>query len=96
MGKTVFVAIFTIAVLLAGTISYGISSYTLPTAAADDDDDEVDADLVLCCYGKFLNTAEMCGAEFESDSDLEQLEECMEQAVDDFEDCVESNVCEED
>jgi len=97
MGKTVFVAIFTIAVLLAGTISYGISSYTLPMAAADDDDVIiVDADCVIDCYDVFLDDVDMCGLDFEGNSDLNQLKKCMKQANKDFKKCLKKGNLAED
>ena len=89
-------AIFTIAVLLAGTIGYATSIYMLPSAAADDDGPEFDTDCVLDCAEDFEDDVRECAEDFDDvsdprDSDVEDLEECLEQAREKFDNCMEES-----
>ena len=89
-------AIFTIAVLLAGTIGYATSFYVLPAAAADEP--EFDIACVETCIVGFEDAIGLCIAAFAengplTDADVEILQECLEQAQEDFEECI-ANKCE--
>ena len=95
MGKTSFMAIFTIAVLLAGSISYATSIYTIPTADAKQPEFEIDcvsgcAEIHLvaieACTDEFME--EVNGGESATDRDVEDLEKCLKQAAKDFKKCM--------
>ena len=90
-------AIFTIAVLLAGTIGYATTIYTLPTAAADE---PLDLACVADCADDFGIDVTDCADEFskeggDSENDVGALFKCLEQAQEKFEKCIEEE-CEDD
>ena len=81
-------AIFTIAVLLAGTIGYATSIYMLPSAVADDGSNGPTCEE---CESTFLSDADDC---VEKEITAQGLLTCLEGVIEEFEDCIEE--CDDD
>ena len=98
MNKKFFVALFTVAVLLGGTMSYTATMYMLPTADADGP--EYNAELCMDCAMTLGEALNECIDGFEGsdpigDKEIDGLSDCVEDANEAYNECLE-DTCELD